>query len=126
MGLGGADHKYYDDPIVWHKLHNQGAEAEYWTIKMDDVLINGQPMNACPSTGCYLAVDTGTSLITGPKRHMDKMIDKVDVEADCSNFDSGKLPTLTFKINGQNYDLTPQEYVMKIKEDNSNICIGGF
>merc|ERR1712048_756423 len=109
-----------------HSLFFTGNEPEYWTVKLDDVLIGGKSLNACPKSGCFLAVDTGTSLITGPKKHMNKMIDAVDVESDCSNFNSNLLPPITFVIDGTNYELKPEEYVMKVKEDGSDICIGGF
>ncbi len=44
--------------------------------------------------GCYMVVDTGTSVIAGPPSAMDKLIAAVGkVEQDCSNVD--KLPTVS-------------------------------
>lgn len=32
-----------------------------------------------------------------------------------------ELPTLTFKIDGVNYDLEPRDYIMELKEDGTEI-----
>ena len=43
--------------------------------------------------GCYMVVDTGTSILAGPPASMNKLIAAVGtVEKDCSNVD--KLPTV--------------------------------
>jgi len=49
----------------------------------------------------------------GPKDLVDKITGAgVNVKSDCSNI--GSLPVLTFTIDGKDYPLTAEEYVIKI------------
>lgn len=52
---------------------------------------------------------------------------------DCDNKGSGlffvenlfldNLPTLTFTINGKNFEIKPQSYVQQVKSNQNNTCI---
>ena len=49
------------------------------------------------------------------------IIAKLPVYADCSNIDS--LPTLTWKIGGLTFDLTPEQYVLHLASvDSTEQC----
>ncbi|KAI4364639.1 hypothetical protein MLD38_020701 [Melastoma candidum] len=45
-------------------------------------------------------------------------------QVDCN--DIGKMPNVTFTIGGQPFTLTPEQYVLKVKEGVANVCISGF
>merc|ERR1712185_72276 len=61
-------------------------------------------------------VDTGTSVFAGPSKKMDPIIQQIgNVTEDCSNI--GKLPTISFTLGGKDFDLGPDFYVIRAKDD---------
>lgn len=52
---------------VLHKL--------FWSIKLDDIKINGESLHLCDDKECLFTPDTGTSLITFPSWATDKFED---------------------------------------------------
>lgn len=58
-----------------------------------------------------MIADTGTSLITGPSDSVYELLDKVDVDNNCDSLQ--ELPDITFVVDGVNYTLKPEEYVLK-------------
>ena len=75
-------------------------------------------MSACGgllSKSCNFVVDTGTSIITGPSKKLNPIMEKIgEVAQDCSNID--KLPTIQFTLAGKDFDLEPEFYVLKIAD----------
>merc|ERR1712192_253608 len=62
--------------------------------------------------GCQLVVDTGTSVIAAPGSSANALIAKIGkVNDDCSN--AKDLPVITFSINGKDFDLGPDFYVIR-------------
>lgn len=62
--LGGVDKNLHRGEINYVDVVDQF----YWTIQMDKILIDGQDIGVCDK--CKGIVDTGTSLITGPKQKL--------------------------------------------------------
>ena len=63
--FGGVDYRRlapHDNPIRWVPR----APSVYWEVPMKDVSIAGVPQRMCPAGSCRVAIDTGTSLFTGP------------------------------------------------------------
>merc|ERR1712054_565289 len=58
-------------------------------------------------------IDSGTSLLVGPKEIVSPLIEGISVSSDCSNLDSN--PDLTFTIDSTDYVLTPQDYVLQVE-----------
>merc|ERR1712187_426752 len=73
-------------------------------------------------TGCYMVVDTGTSVIAGPPSTVDQLTSKIGtVKEDCSNVD--QLPVITFTFSSgwtssKEFELGPDFYVLRVKDDN--------
>ena len=67
-------------------------------------------MGFCPRQGCKIVLDTGTSLVTGPRNDILRILDILRVQRDCSNVKT--LPDITFNINGHLLTLTPDDYIM--------------
>merc|ERR1719408_841735 len=71
-------------------------------------------------TNCQVAVDTGTSLLAGPTDVVQQLGDKLNVQYDCSNFDS--LPMLGFAIGNKVLNIYPHDYVTRNTLPHRQIC----
>ncbi|XP_071993524.1 cathepsin E [Engystomops pustulosus] len=120
--FGGFDTSRFSGQLNWVPVTVQG----YWQIQVDSILVEGQEVFC--SQGCQAIVDTGTSMITGPTTDIQLLQEYIGAtETDgeygvsCSNLSS--MPTVTFVINGNNYDLSPNQYTLP---DGENYCGSGF
>eukprot|EP00300_Choanocystis_sp_HF-7_P013352 c18260_g1_i1.p1 GENE.c18260_g1_i1~~c18260_g1_i1.p1 ORF type:complete len:429 (+),score=96.58 c18260_g1_i1:36-1322(+) len=131
--LGGVSTHFYEGPIHWHSV----LSPAYWEIRIKDVLVKkpGQAgilrLNVCDKQGCKAAIDTGTSLITGPSHGVAKLLHHVTVEEDCSN--QNTLPSVGFEIDDVVYWLSGHDYTLTVEDSADNMfgqsqtfCIGGF
>jgi len=87
-------------------------DTGYWEVKITDITLDSHPQDLC--SDCYVAVDTGTSCLAGPSVMIQELARILNVEADCSNFDT--LPNLGFLIGGQILNLEPNDYVDKMSD----------
>ena len=62
--LGGIDKTLHQGDINYVDVIDQF----YWSIIMDKILIDGKDSEVCDK--CKAIIDTGTSLITGPKQQL--------------------------------------------------------
>ena len=76
FSVGGIKSNLYTGDMRWHSLFVTDKTPEYWTVKLTDVLVDGKSMGLCKPYGCPFAVDTGTSLITGPSHMINKVSGK--------------------------------------------------
>ncbi len=119
--FGGVDRSRVRGPLMWVRRQ---ATSPYWQVPMADVYVGGEPLHLCPGLGgCRVAIDTGTSLFTGPpaaigmlSRRLRKALGKK-----CANLDS--MPTLSFRVGRFSFDFRPADYVLHKKPyyvDSSN------
>ncbi|KAM9585607.1 LOW QUALITY PROTEIN: cathepsin D-like, partial [Morphnus guianensis] len=73
--------------------------------------------------GCEAIVD-GTSLITGPSKDIDTLQRALGYTLDCDGVSS--LPNITFVLGGNEFTLTPQDYVLQVPRWGSPTCVSGF
>eukprot|EP00656_Telonema_subtile_P034006 TRINITY_DN38147_c0_g1_i3.p1 TRINITY_DN38147_c0_g1~~TRINITY_DN38147_c0_g1_i3.p1 ORF type:complete len:132 (+),score=17.21 TRINITY_DN38147_c0_g1_i3:74-469(+) len=74
---------------------------------------------------CKVAIDTGTSLITGPGDAMQHIIRAAYAQRDCSNLE--QLPTVTFVMqNGMQFDMEQKDYTFKMDGFYGTQCASGF
>ena len=114
--FGENDKNFYEEPIKWFPV----TKKYYWQIAFSEISINGRPMNFC-GQNCEAAIDTGTSLITGPTDEIIALIRAVG-NPDCS--DISTMPTLTFKIGEFDFPLHPEDYIIQSKDKKK--CRLGF
>nr|QDK55079.1 cathepsin D [Acipenser sinensis] len=124
--LGGTDPKYYTGEFNYLNITRQA----YWQIHMDEMGVGSQ-LTLCKG-GCEAIVDTGTSLITGPSaevKALQKAIGAVpliqgEYMVDCKKV--ATLPAVSFKLGGQTYTLTGDQYILKESQAGQTICLSGF
>uniref|UniRef100_A0A6I8R6T1 Cathepsin D n=1 Tax=Xenopus tropicalis TaxID=8364 RepID=A0A6I8R6T1_XENTR len=124
--LGGTDPNYYTGDFHYLNV----TRMAYWQIKADEVRVANQ-LVLCKG-GCQAIVDTGTSLITGPReeiRALHKAIGAFPLFSgeyfvNCKRIQS--LPTVSFILGGVAYNLTGEQYVLKISKFGHTLCLSGF
>jgi len=127
LTLGGVDSRFYSGDFTYVPLSLAQKLAQYWLIKGSDIKVGGQSAKVCSwLAGCPLVVDTGTSILTGPPSSVGPLLKLVgNVSEDCSNV--GQLPTLTFSINGHDFELGPDFYVLRAQDDSGKtVCQVGI
>merc|ERR1711988_1489806 len=119
--LGGVDSQFYSGDFSYVPVARAAAILPYWLVSASDIKVGGQSIKACNFlTGCYMVVDTGTSVLAGPTSAVNKLIEPIgNVSADCSNVH--QLPTITFSIGGHDFDLGPEFYVLQGTDENGAI-----
>ncbi|XP_071330340.1 napsin-A isoform X2 [Trachinotus anak] len=126
LTLGGTDPQYYTGDLHYVNV----TRKAYWQIKMDGVTVGNQ-LTLCKA-GCQAIVDTGTSLIVGPReeiRALQKAIGALpllmgEYFIDCKKIPS--LPVISLNIGGKMFNLTGEDYIMKESQMGVSICLSGF
>jgi len=116
MVIPGMDTEGYT-VIQAHKV----VEEKYWALKLDSM---NQGDTVIPAGNIKAVIDSGTSLLVGPKAVVDQLIAGITVSSDCSNLDT--LPDIGFTMDGQHYPLTAKDYVLQVTELGSTECILGI
>jgi len=120
LTLGGVDSAHYTGDIAWVNL----LSATYWEIKMDDVQVKGDSY-AGSTTGVKAIVDTGTSIMTGPKDQVQAIADAIGAHAFIEGeylFSCDVKSNLDFVIDGKTYTLTPEDYLIP----DGDVCLFGM
>lgn len=120
MTIGGYNPDAYSGEITWFNV----AKELWWYFEFEDVLVDGVSAGVCPNGKCGGILDTGTSMLIGPVASMDVIMKNIEIDARCQNLD--KNPTVSFVINGHKFDLTPDDYVMKVGAAGSYQCMPGM
>ncbi|XP_058136663.1 napsin-A isoform X2 [Dasypus novemcinctus] len=124
--LGGSDPTHYIPPLTFVPV----TVPAYWQIRMERLQV-ATGLTLC-ARGCAAILDTGTSLITGPReeiRALHVAIGGLPLLAGeylirCSKIP--ELPTISFLLGGVWFNLTAQDYVIQIARGGSRLCLSGF
>jgi hypothetical protein len=100
----------YEGEFTWLPVDNR----YYWQTTLRDVLVGDHALGLCPREGCRIVVDTGTSLVTGPRDDMERLFQQLRVEIHCANL--AALPNLTFHLGDAFFTLTPRDYMMVARD----------
>jgi len=116
--FGGVDPAHYTGDFTFVPLNH----ATYWQVPLAGVKVGNTPVSYTHDA----IVDSGTSLLVGPKEAVDAIIIQLRGQMDEGRFfvqcDSN-LPDVTFNIGGTDFPLSPQDYIIQRQE---NWCILGF
>ncbi len=115
----------YDEELVnkhnakfnFHKV----AEKMYYSLNLDSIK---KGTSTVDSTGYYAVIDSGTSLIAGPKKLIDPIIEGITVNENCRL--NNNLPDITFTMDGIDYVLTPDDYIVEVSDNNETQCMLGI
>jgi len=121
LTIGGMDQKHYNGIVLYTKLNSE----TYWRIPMDGMTVNGDSVTSQDSA----VIDSGTSLIAGPKTEVKALARKVgattfangEYKIDCDN--SGDFPDIVYRFSGVDYTLTKADYTI---DGGGGVCLFGF
>jgi saccharopepsin len=114
LDIGGIDESKYTGDLKYTDLSSQ----TYWQIPLDDVKLGGTSVSSVSQA----IIDTGTSLLVGPKKEVKAIAKKVGAKCsfltgectvDCSVRSS--MPTLEFAFGGHSFELSPDQYVLDVE-----------
>jgi len=129
LTLGGVDSSKYTGSFSYAPLTNE----TYWEFNFQDFTVGGTSQGWCKSSGgnCDAILDSGTSLIAGPSTFIDALNKKLGATIEngegifnCDKISS--LPNVAFVINGNTFQLTPTDYVLKVSSGGATDCLSGF
>jgi len=118
LTIGGIDDNHYTGDITWAPLVNE----TYWQIELDLLACGGDTI----ASRAYGVIDTGTSLIAGPKDGVAalaksagaKELMKGEYTIDCN----ADAPDITFVFSGVKFVLTKKDYIIQ----SGTMCLFGF
>jgi hypothetical protein len=123
MVLGGIDHNHYTGALTYIPL----IQENYWMVAMDDMLLGGKSVSATKRA----VLDTGTSILAGPKAEVAAIAAAVGAKplkenpaeftVPCSAVPS--LPVLTVVLGGRKFDLKGSDYTINVQ---NTICLFGM
>lgn len=125
MFVGAANSDYYEGDLFWVPL----LERKYWTFQIDGLIRDNSIYNPIkPFKGI---MDSGTSLILGTSRifntlYIPHLIDENCPGPDSLSGDWGKFPSIGFMINGERFELPPQQYIFKYDGEHCIIGVQDF
>lgn len=117
--LGGVDPAHYTGDFHVVPL----SSKTYWAIDMDGMYIGGEKVSSTKKA----IMDSGTSLLAGPKAEIKKIADMVgatplvagEYKVDCS----ANGPDIEIELNGKKFALTFADYII---EAGAGQCILGM
>lgn len=128
--FGGIDSTHYTGDITYVPV----TVKAYWQFHVDGVSCGKKQafQSSICEGGCEAIADTGTSLITGPTQEVEQLNKLLGATPtaegeylfDCDTLDT--LPTVTFNISGRPFELTNEDYVVKIQSQGQLACVSGF
>jgi len=127
LDLGAVDTDHFTGPVTWVPL----TSDTYWEFKLDDLKV-GTTGGFVPTGGIKAICDTGTSLMAGPTDAISKLnaqLGALCLGAECI-FTScdvlTTLPNITLVLAGNQFNLTPNDYVLQVSVLGVTECISGF
>ena len=105
--FGHINQDLYQGNLNKHRI----LDKRRWIVKIDNLLVNGKPLNICEKHGCKGLIDTGSEDLSMPSNIFKKVKEYFSVSENCENYHD--LPVITIVMNGINYDLNKEDYVEK-------------
>lgn len=118
LTFGGTDKAHFQGELSYVDV----TSPTYWSVKLDAIESKDESLTSVDKA----IVDSGTSLIAGPKDQIAKLAAVVGahkfIMGEYLISCSADAPDITFVLNGQKYTLTKDEYIIK----NGPLCLWAF
>jgi hypothetical protein len=113
--FGGTDPAHYTGPIAWVPLKS----TSYWAVTLGGIYMQSNA-DKVPFINQNAIIDSGTSLIAGPKVQVALIAMKLGAKPflngefliTCNTTVTAQLPDLNFMIHGHVYSLHPSDYII--------------
>ncbi|XP_066969087.1 lysosomal aspartic protease-like, partial [Macrobrachium rosenbergii] len=126
--LGGSDPAHYEGEFHYVPVSRVG----YWQLTTDAIKVGGVTKEFC--NPCESIVDTGTSLIAGPKADVKSIMHDLgafpiiagEYIINCNKVES--MPIVSFTLGGRDFELTGPELVIENVDEatGKRTCIVGI
>ncbi|CAL8325323.1 unnamed protein product [Merluccius merluccius] len=123
--LGGTDPDYYTGTFNYVDTEEMGK----WEVTIKGVSVGDQIMFCVQ--GCTAVIDTGSSYITGPASSVSALMRTIGAQLDESGYKVNcelvkTLPTVTFHLGGQEYELSHEDYILWHTGLEGDVCTVTF
>jgi len=116
----------YHDNRMASSLHWVNVSQEgYWQFQFDDIIVDGKPTGLCSKhgeRGCQGVLDTGSSLLMGPKKDLDAILELLTFQGGtqmpCAT--SAHFPKLGFQIGSHTFEMEADEYMDRSDPEHSD------
>ncbi|KAL5632382.1 hypothetical protein ACGC1H_005373 [Rhizoctonia solani] len=124
--IGGSNPSKYTGQITYVPLESQ----TYWVVK-GSVSANGQE-----GFNGKMIIDSGTQIIFGPQKSVERLWSKVPGSAPCPDVDCGGpgyftfpcniAPRVDLKFNGRKFPIAADHFKLGILPSNHAVCVGAI
>ncbi|KAK4328112.1 hypothetical protein Pmani_001434 [Petrolisthes manimaculis] len=126
--LGGSDPNHYEGEFHYVPVSKVG----YWQMTTDAIKVGGVTKPFC--NPCETIVDTGTSLLAGPKEEVAIMMEDYgaiplilgEYIINCTLVPD--MPLTSFTLNGKDFDITGPELIIETVDETTgqHLCLVGI
>jgi cathepsin D len=115
--IGGINHDYYTGELVTLPVINDA----WWVIAIDSMVVGN---SSYTFSSCI--IDSGSSLIVVDQSIYNNVTNAIgNIDPSCNGIEN--LPNIVINLSGNVFTLTPNDYVLRLPDNNGNLqCQGGF
>ena len=102
--LGKPRPGYFEGDLDWIPV----TEQYYWSLPLEDILVDGRSLGLCPGGKCVAVADSGTTFMSAPSSDLPVIMRALfDSEQDMLRKCTQRAPTatITYVLDGKNYTL---------------------
>jgi len=115
--FGDIDKSKFSGDLRCHDV----VDELFWSLKLDDIKLNGISLGLCDDKECIVTPDSGTSFSTMPTWAMEDAEKMLPLKRDCVS--DHKFGTLTYTIDGVDYDISSSHFMERFRdEEGTYIC----
>ena len=115
--FGAIDHEKYTDHLKCHQVRDK----LFWSLKLDDIKLNGVSLGLCDHKQCLVTPDSGTSYSTMPSWAMRDAEKMLPLKNNCINDHS--FGTMQYTIDGVDYNIPSSHFMERFENsDGQSTC----
>lgn len=121
ISFGSVDHSLYKGKLNYFKVEGNS----FWSIRIKDIYYNNQSLNLCENVKCLAAIDSGTTFITGPSKGVKTLLETININDSCLNYNDIGVISFLFDDDEGNtvkYDLLKESFIRKTEGEVKGCC----